>query len=98
MTMVGAPERPLAVPVIPLLFKRRRFAGSIIGGLRETQEMLDFCGEHGITADIETIAIHDVNDAYARLQRGEVMARRRPCAMPRGRPRSCAAACRRYQA
>ena len=72
MTMVGAPEEPLAVPVITLLFKRRTFAGSIIGGIRETQEMLDFCGEHGITADIETIGIQHVDDAYARLLKGDV--------------------------
>lgn len=71
-TMVGAPEEPLPTSVIPLLFKRRTFAGSIIGGIRETQEMLDFCAEHGITADVETIGIQQINDAFARLLRSDV--------------------------
>lgn len=57
MTMVGAPASPAPVGVFNLLFKRRSLAGSIIGGLRETQEMLDFCGEHGITSDVEIIPI-----------------------------------------
>ena len=72
MTMVGAPEEPLPTSVINLLFKRRAFAGSIIGGLRETQEMLDFCAEHGITADIERIGIQQIEDAFARLLRSDV--------------------------
>jgi uncharacterized zinc-type alcohol dehydrogenase-like protein len=72
LTMVGAPEEPLPTAVIGLLFKRRRFAGSIIGGIRETQEMLDFCGEHGITADVETIAIQQINDAFERLVKSDV--------------------------
>jgi uncharacterized zinc-type alcohol dehydrogenase-like protein len=72
LTMVGAPEQPLSTAVIPLLFKRRTFAGSMIGGIRETQEMLDFCAEHGITADIETIRIQQINDAFARLLKGDV--------------------------
>jgi len=55
LTLVGAPEHPLPVASFPLLIKRRRFAGSIVGGIRETEEMLDFCAEHGITADIELI-------------------------------------------
>lgn len=72
LTMVGAPEEPLPVGVISLLFRRRRIAGSLIGGLRETQEMLDFCGEHGITSDIEKIAIQDINRAYDRLVKSDV--------------------------
>jgi uncharacterized zinc-type alcohol dehydrogenase-like protein len=72
LTMVGAPEEPLPTAVIGLLFKRRRFAGSIIGGIRETQEMLDFCGEHGISADVETIAIQQINDAFDRLVKSDV--------------------------
>ncbi len=72
LTMVGAPETPLPVGVMNLLFKRRRFAGSIIGGIRETQEMLDFCAEHGITADVEVIPIQKINEAYDRLARGDV--------------------------
>jgi uncharacterized zinc-type alcohol dehydrogenase-like protein len=72
MTLLGAPEKPVPVGVFSLLFKRRRLAGSLIGGIRETQEMLDFCGEHGITADIELIPIQQINDAYERLLRGDV--------------------------
>jgi uncharacterized zinc-type alcohol dehydrogenase-like protein len=72
LTMVGAPETPLPVGVFSLLFGRRRLAGSIIGGLRETQEMLDFCAEHGITADIEQIPIQNINEAYDRLLKGDV--------------------------
>ncbi len=72
LTMVGAPEAPLPTAIAGLLFKRRRFAGSLIGGIRETQEMLDFCGEHGITADVETIAIQQINDAFDRLQKSDV--------------------------
>src|SRR5690606_21039788 len=55
LVLVGAPEKPLDVCAFPLLLKRRSFSGSLIGGLLETQEMLDFCGEHGITSDIEMI-------------------------------------------
>lgn len=72
LTLVGAPETPLPVGVFGLLFRRRRLAGSIIGGIRETQEMLDFCAEHGITADIELIPIQKIDEAYERLLRGDV--------------------------
>jgi uncharacterized zinc-type alcohol dehydrogenase-like protein len=72
LTMVGAPEEPLPTSVINLLFKRRAFAGSIIGGLRETQEMLDFCAEHGITADVERIGIQQIDTAFERLLRSDV--------------------------
>lgn len=72
LTLVGAPESPLPVSAFGLLFGRRRIAGSLIGGLRETQEMLDFCGEHGITADVELIPVAKVNEAYERLLAGDV--------------------------
>jgi alcohol dehydrogenase (NADP+) len=72
MTMVGAPANPAPVGVFNLLFKRRSLAGSIIGGLRETQEMLDFCGEHGITSDVEIIPIQQINHAYDRLLKSDV--------------------------
>jgi alcohol dehydrogenase (NADP+) len=67
MTLVGAPSKPLEVAAFSLITGRRSLAGSAIGGLAETQEMLDFCGEHGITADVEIIPIQSVNDAYERL-------------------------------
>jgi uncharacterized zinc-type alcohol dehydrogenase-like protein len=72
MAMVGAPEKSLSFKAFELLPKRRKLAGSIIGGIRETQEMLDFCGERGITADIELIRIQQVNEAYERVLKGDV--------------------------
>jgi len=72
LVMVGAPEKPLPTYVFNLLMRRRSFAGSGIGGIRETQEMLDFCGEHGITSDIEKIAIQDIDKAYERLLKSDV--------------------------
>jgi alcohol dehydrogenase (NADP+) len=72
MTLVGAPDKPAPVAAFNLLFRRRRLAGSIIGGIRETQEMLDFCADHGITSDIEMIKIQDVNHAYERLLKSDV--------------------------
>jgi uncharacterized zinc-type alcohol dehydrogenase-like protein len=72
MTLVGAPERPASIAAFNLLFRRRRLAGSIIGGIRETQEMLDFCAENGITSDIEKIKIQDINQAYDRLLKSDV--------------------------
>ncbi|WP_297371182.1 NAD(P)-dependent alcohol dehydrogenase [Acidocella sp.] len=72
MVQVGAPDRPLPFNVFPLLVKRRNFAGSIIGGIRETQEMLDFCGAHNITADIELIRMDQINDAYERMLKSDV--------------------------
>ena len=71
LTMVGAPENPLSVGAFSLL-RRRQLAGSLIGGIRETQEMLDFCAEHGITADVEVIPIQKINEAYDRLVKGDV--------------------------
>jgi uncharacterized zinc-type alcohol dehydrogenase-like protein len=72
LVLVGAPEKPVPVGVFSLLFKRRSLAGSLIGGIRETQEMLDFCAQNGITADIEKVRIQDVNKAYERLARSDV--------------------------
>ena len=70
--LVGAPEKPLPVSSLNLIFGRRSLAGSAIGGIRETQEMLNFCGEHGITADIEKIPIQQINQAYERLLKQDV--------------------------
>jgi uncharacterized zinc-type alcohol dehydrogenase-like protein len=72
LTLVGASPTPLPVAVGGLLFRRRRLAGSVIGGIRETQEMLDFCAEHGVASDIELIRIQQVNEAYERLLRSDV--------------------------
>jgi alcohol dehydrogenase (NADP+) len=72
ITMVGAPDKPLAVSVFGLIFKRRSFSGSPIGGIPETQEMLDFCSAHNITADVEVIPIQKVNEAYERLAKADV--------------------------
>ena len=72
ITLVGAPSTPLAVPVFGLIFKRRSLSGSPIGSLPETQEMLDFCGAHNITADVEVIPIQKVNEAYQRLVKSDV--------------------------
>jgi alcohol dehydrogenase (NADP+) len=72
ITLVGAPEKPLAVSAFALLFGRRSLSGSIIGGIAETQEMLDFCGRHNITADVEVIPIQKVNEAYGRLVNSDV--------------------------
>jgi alcohol dehydrogenase (NADP+) len=72
LTMVGAPEKPLAVSVFSLIMGRRSLSGSPIGGIAETQEMLDFCGKHNITADVEVIPIQKVNEAYERLLKSDV--------------------------
>jgi alcohol dehydrogenase (NADP+) len=72
MTLLGAPPEPPTVQVFGLLMKRRQLAGSGIGGLRETQEMLDFCAEHGITADVELIAMEQIDEAYRRLLKSDV--------------------------
>ncbi|MFZ3215782.1 MAG: NAD(P)-dependent alcohol dehydrogenase [Candidatus Acidiferrales bacterium] len=72
LTLVGAPEAPLSVAAFGLLTKRRSLAGSGIGGIRETQEMLDFCAEHGVASDIEMIGIQQVNQAYERLLKSDV--------------------------
>jgi uncharacterized zinc-type alcohol dehydrogenase-like protein len=72
LTMVGAPDKPLALAVFALIMGRRSLSGSPIGGLPETQEMLDFCGKHNITADVEVIPIQKVNEAYERLLKSDV--------------------------
>jgi alcohol dehydrogenase (NADP+) len=72
MTLVGAPEKPLILSSFGLIFGRRSVSGSPIGGIAETQEMLDFCGTHNITSDVEVIPIQQVNEAYERLLRADV--------------------------
>ena len=72
ITLVGAPEKPLAVSAFGLIMGRRSLSGSPIGGILETQEMLDFCGQHNITADVEVIPIQKVNEAYERLLKSDV--------------------------
>jgi uncharacterized zinc-type alcohol dehydrogenase-like protein len=73
LVLVGVPATPHPSPSVGgLIFKRRQIAGSLIGGIRETQEMLDFCAEKGIVADIETIAMQDIEAAYARMLKGDV--------------------------
>jgi uncharacterized zinc-type alcohol dehydrogenase-like protein len=73
MTLVGAPASPHPSPeAFNLIFKRRSLAGSLIGGIPETQEMLDFCAAHGIVADIELIRADQINDAYERMLKGDV--------------------------
>lgn len=72
LTQVGVPPEPLSVHVSSLIFGRRNFSGSLIGGIKETQEMLDFCGKHNITSDIELIPIQKINEAYDRLVKSDV--------------------------
>ncbi|MFY9585629.1 MAG: hypothetical protein WAR21_14170 [Candidatus Acidiferrales bacterium] len=72
ITLVGAPEKPLAVSAFGLIMGRRSLSGSPIGGTRETQEMLDYCGKDNITADAEVIPIQKVNEAYERLLKSDV--------------------------
>ena len=72
MTLVGMPDSPPALQASNLVFRRAQIAGSLIGGIRETQEMLDFCAEHGIVSDIELIPIHNINQAYERMLKSDV--------------------------
>jgi alcohol dehydrogenase (NADP+) len=73
MCLLGAPSTPHPSPaVFPFIFGRKSLAGSLIGGLQETQEMLDFCGTHGITSDIEKIPMEGINNAYERMLKGDV--------------------------
>ena len=72
MVVVGAPPEPSAVSGFSLIMKRRSLAGSLIGGIKETQEMLDFCAEHNITSDVEIIPIDQINEAYERMLKGDV--------------------------
>ena len=72
MVVVGVPDKPIPVAALPLIMGRRSLAGSVIGGIRETQEMLDFCGKHDISCDIEIIPIQKVNEAYDRVVKSDV--------------------------
>lgn len=72
ITLVGAPEKPLPLAAFALLFNRRSLSGSVIGSIGETQEMLDFCGKHNITSEIELIPIQKINEAYERLLKSDV--------------------------
>ena len=72
MVCVGAPSEPAVVPAFNLIFQRRSLAGSLIGGIPETQEMLDYCAEHNITSDVEVINIKDINESYERMLKGDV--------------------------
>ncbi|MFM6924496.1 MAG: NAD(P)-dependent alcohol dehydrogenase [Ferruginibacter sp.] len=72
MVCVGAPPSPAQVPAFNLIFGRKSIAGSLIGGIPETQEMLDYCAEHNIVSDIEVIAMKDINEAYERMLKGDV--------------------------
>jgi uncharacterized zinc-type alcohol dehydrogenase-like protein len=72
MVCVGAPSTPAQIPAFNLIFGRKSVAGSLIGGIPETQEMLDYCAEHNIVSDVEVIAIKDINEAYERMLKGDV--------------------------
>ncbi|MDI1445105.1 NAD(P)-dependent alcohol dehydrogenase [Polyangium sp. 6x1] len=72
LVLVGAPDKPLAIGAMGLLFGRKTLAGSLIGGIAETQEMLDYCGEKGIASDVEVIPMQQVNEAYDRTVKGDV--------------------------
>jgi uncharacterized zinc-type alcohol dehydrogenase-like protein len=72
LALVGAPEKPLETAAFSLITNGRSLAGSMIGGIRETQEMLDYCAEHGISSDIELIPIHKIEEAYERTVKGDV--------------------------
>ena len=72
MVLVGAPSKPAPVSAFNLIFQRRQLAGSLIGGIKETQEMLDFCGEHNIVCDVEMIKMEQINEAYERMMKSDV--------------------------
>jgi alcohol dehydrogenase (NADP+) len=72
MILVGAPDKPAELPAFALIGRRRSIAGSLIGGIAETQEMLDFCAERGITADVEVLPVDKVNEAYERMLKSDV--------------------------
>ena len=72
MVCVGAPPAPAQIPAFNLIFQRRSLAGSLIGGIPETQEMLDYCAEHNIVSDVEVIDIKDINESYERMLKGDV--------------------------
>ena len=72
MVTVGAPDRPLDLHLFSLIMGRKSVGGSLIGGIKETQEMLDYCGEHGIVSDVEVIPVQKINDAYERMLKSDV--------------------------
>jgi alcohol dehydrogenase (NADP+) len=72
LVVVGIPEKQIPISVFPLVSRRRTLAGSSIGGIRETQEMLDFCAMHKLTSDIEVVPIQKVNEAYERVLKSDV--------------------------
>jgi uncharacterized zinc-type alcohol dehydrogenase-like protein len=72
MICVGAPPEPAQIPAFNLIGNRRSIAGSLIGGIAETQEMLDYCAAHNIVSDVEVIAMHQINEAYERMMKGDV--------------------------
>ncbi|HEU0124571.1 MAG TPA: NAD(P)-dependent alcohol dehydrogenase [Bryobacteraceae bacterium] len=72
LCLVGVPEKPLAVSSMGLIFGSKRLSGSVIGGTLETQEMLDFCGKHNITSDVEIVPIQQINEAFTRMARSDV--------------------------
>jgi len=72
MAYVGLPDKPLEMSIFPLNMQRRRIAGSNIGGIRETQEMLDFCAEHGYASDVEVISADQINEAWERVVNSDV--------------------------
>ena len=72
MVCVGAPPSPAQVPAFNLIFGRKSIAGSLIGGIAETQEMLDYCAEHNIVSDVEVINIKDIEQSYERMLKGDV--------------------------
>lgn len=72
MVLVGVPEKSMPIHPFPLIMGRRSLAGSLIGGIKETQDMLDFCGKHNIACDIETITVDKINEAYERVLRSDV--------------------------
>ena len=71
MVLVGVPD-PTPLSAMPLIFARRSLSGSLIGGIRETQEMLDFCGEKGIVCEVEMISMSQINEAYERMLKSDV--------------------------
>jgi len=72
LILVGAPPKPIDFPAFGIIPKRRRIAGSMIGGIKETQEMLDFCAQHNIVSDVEVIPMKEINNAYERVLKGDV--------------------------
>ncbi len=72
MVCVGVPPIPATIPAMNLIFGRKSFAGSLIGGIPETQEMLDYCAEHNIVSEVEVIEMKDINEAYERMLKGDV--------------------------